>query len=134
MHSVFIVDDDVDDRESIRDAFLENNHQHRFVFMQSGDQLLRNFSDERGAIHPSLILLDLNMPGKDGREVLFEMKKHDTLKLIPVIVITTSSADKDKEASYRLGANCFLTKPNSYKELMEITDSIARLWLVPNSK
>jgi DNA-binding response OmpR family regulator len=128
-HSVFIVDDDQDDRESIRDAFLENNHRQDYIFMKNGDQLIFHFNDAIPRKNPSLILLDLNMPGKDGRDVLREIKNSDELKLIPVIVITTSSSDKDREISYKLGANCFLTKPNSYDELVKITDCIARLWL-----
>jgi CheY-like chemotaxis protein len=128
-HSIFIVDDDPDDRESIRDAFLENKHQQDYVFMQNGEQLMGHLSEKTSKKNPSLILLDLNMPGKDGRDVLQEIKKDDELRLIPVIIITTSSSHKDKEASYRLGANCFVTKPDSYKELVEITDSIAKLWL-----
>jgi DNA-binding response OmpR family regulator len=127
-HSVFIVDDDADDRESIRDAFLANKHQQDYVFMKNGEQLMVHFTDAPAKL-PSLILLDLNMPGKDGRDVLKEMKTHKDFNLIPIIVITTSSSAKDREASYRLGANCFLTKPNSFQELVEITDSIAKLWL-----
>ena len=128
-HSVFIVDDDEDDRESIRDAFLENKHFQNYVFMQSGDQLMGHFSDAVVPANPSLILLDLNMPGKDGKEVLKEMKRNEQLKPIPIIVITTSSSAADRDMSYKLGANCFVTKPDSYKELLELTDSIARLWL-----
>jgi CheY-like chemotaxis protein len=127
-HSVFIVDDDPDDRESIRDAFLENAHHQDYVFMHNGDQLIGHFTQTPARKHPSLILLDLNMPGKDGRDVLKEIKRNEELKPIPVIVITTSSSEKDRETSYRLGANCFLTKPDSYQELVEITDSIAKLW------
>jgi len=127
-HSVFIVDDDPDDRESIRDAFLANKHQQDYVFMKNGEQLIGHFTDTPAKL-PSLILLDLNMPGKDGRDVLKEMKTHKDFNLIPIIVITTSSSAEDREASYRLGANCFLTKPNSFRELVEITDSIAKLWL-----
>ena len=68
------------------------------------------------------------MPGKDGRDVLKEIKGNKELRGIPVIVLTTSSSEKDREASYELGANCFVTKPDSYRELVNITDSIARLW------
>jgi CheY-like chemotaxis protein len=128
-HSVFIVDDDTDDRESIRDAFLANKHEQNYTFMVNGDQLITHLTEASFTRHPSLILLDLNMPGKDGTEVLKEIKSSDRLKTIPVIVLTTSSATKDKETSYKLGANCFLTKPSSYQELIAITDSIARLWL-----
>ena len=128
MHSVFIVDDDTDDRESMRDAFLENEHQQDYTFMVSGDQLIMRLN-EPDKKHPSLILLDLNMPGKGGIDVLREIKSSETLKSIPVIVVTTSASTKDRDKSYQLGANCFLTKPDSYQELLAITDSIARLWL-----
>lgn len=128
-HSVFIVDDDQDDRESIRDAFWENKHHQDYTFMVNGDQLIAHLNEAHNKKHPSLILLDLNMPGKGGNEVLREIKNSEALKSIPVIVITTSSSHKDRETSYKLGANCFLTKPDSYRELLAITDSIARLWL-----
>ena len=127
-HSVFIVDDDTDDRESIKEAFLANKHQQDFTFMVSGDQLITHLTEANDSKHPSLILLDLNMPGKDGTEVLREIKGSEHLRAIPIIVITTSSSPRDREKSYKLGANCFLTKPDSYQELVAITDSIARLW------
>ena len=127
-HSVFIVDDDADDRESIRDAFLENKHNQEYVFMKSGDQLIDHLASIPKGAKPVVILLDLNMPGKDGRDVLKEIKGNKELRGIPVIVLTTSSSEKDREASYELGANCFVTKPDSYRELVNITDSIARLW------
>jgi len=127
-HSVFIVDDDADDRESIRDAFLENKHDQDFVFMKNGDQLICHLHGADHTPSPVVILLDLNMPGKDGKDVLREIKENDALKPIPVIIMTTSSSDRDRQLSYELGANCFVTKPDSYKELMEVTDAIARLW------
>lgn len=126
-HSVFIVDDDPDDRESIRDAFLANKHEQHFVFMKNGDQLMNHLYNTVEIPDP-VILLDLNMPGKDGKEILKEIKGHERLQPIPIIVLTTSSSDRDREMSYQLGANCFVTKPDSYKELMNITDSIAKLW------
>ena len=127
-HSVFIVDDDADDRESIRDAFLENNHEQEFVFMKSGEQLIDHLFSDVNLVRPLVILLDLNMPGKNGKDVLKEIKAHKELHPIPVIVLTTSSSEQEKALSYDLGANCFLTKPDSYRELVDITDSIARLW------
>ena len=129
-HSVFIVDDDADDRESIRDAFLENKHNYDYVFMKNGDQLLKHLATDDNSNASKIILLDLNMPGKHGKDVLKEIKTNKELQPIPVIVLTTSSSEKDKETSYELGANCFVTKPGSYKELIDVTDSIARLWLV----
>jgi DNA-binding response OmpR family regulator len=127
-HSVFIVDDDADDRESIRDAFLENKHNQEFVFMKSGDQLIDHLFSDSKASKPVVILLDLNMPGKNGKDVLKEIKANKDLYPIPVIVLTTSSSEQEKALSYDLGANCFLTKPDSFRELVDITDSIARLW------
>jgi DNA-binding response OmpR family regulator len=129
-HSVFIVDDDQDDRESIRDAFLHNKHEQDYLFMGTGDQLINYLNKEGNKLDSPIILLDLNMPGKDGKEVLKEIKKNNRLHPIPVIVLTTSSSEKDREASYELGANCFVTKPDSYRELVTITDSIAKLWFV----
>ena len=129
LHSVFIVDDDEDDRESIRDAFKENKHAFDYVFMHSGDQLMGHFASDERKENPSLILLDLNMPGMNGKDVLKQMKKNESLKPIPVIVITTSSSPKERAASYELGANCFITKPDSYIELVAVTNAIAKLWL-----
>lgn len=129
-YSVFIVDDDEDDRESIKDAFLENKHHYNYVFMKNGDQLLEYLVTNPPQDN-TLILLDLNMPGKDGRDILREIKNTNDLKPIPVIILTTSSSEKDKKASYELGANCFVTKPDSYNDLVDITNSIAKLWLLP---
>ena len=132
-HSVFIVDDDADDRESIRDAFLENKHQQDYVFMKNGEQLLDHLNKGDTTNSQSIILLDLNMPGKNGISILREIKTNKTLQPIPVIILTTSSSEKDRDVSYESGANCFVTKPDSYQELIDITDSIARLWFVQAS-
>jgi len=128
-HSVFIVDDDADDRESIRDAFMENKHHYDYLFMHNGHQLLQHLSPGANSLAPSIILLDLNMPGMDGKDVLKELKNDERLQSIPVIVFTTSSSYRDRQLSYQLGASCFVTKPGTYRELISITDSIARLWL-----
>lgn len=125
---VFIVDDDEDDRLSIRDAFLENKHHHEYVFIHSGDQLLQHLDTKHRDSLSTVILLDLNMPGKDGRDILRELKENKHFQPIPVIILTTSSSEKDRVLSYELGANCFVTKPNSYTGLVEIADSIAKLW------
>jgi CheY-like chemotaxis protein len=78
---------------------------------------------------PSLILLDLNMPGKDGRESLRDIKNNKRFHHIPTVVFTTSSSYRDKQAVYDLGANCFVTKPDTFNQLTELTASISRLWL-----
>jgi CheY-like chemotaxis protein len=127
---ILIVDDDLDDREIMRDAFMSNHKNHReYVFMENGDLLLQYLADGDGVPSPALIMLDLNMPGKDGREALKEIKGSERFRHIPTVVFTTSSSQKDMQVSYDLGANCFITKPDTFNKLVEITNSIAQLWL-----
>lgn len=78
---------------------------------------------------PDLIMLDLNLPKKDGREVLRELKSDPSLKLIPIIVLTTSKADKDVMQSYELNANCYITKPVDFQQFIDVVKSIERFWL-----
>ena len=78
---------------------------------------------------PDLIMLDLNLPKKDGREVLRELKSDPSLKLIPVIVLTTSRSDKDVLQSYELNANCYITKPVDFQQFIDVVKSIERFWL-----
>jgi len=79
---------------------------------------------------PDLVLLDLNLPGKDGREVLAEMKSDPNLKTIPVVVLTTSQADEDVLKSYNLGANCFISKPVGMEEFAKVVNSIEDFWFI----
>lgn len=81
------------------------------------------------AIRPDLIMLDLDLPGMDGREVLAEIKADDDLKIIPIIVLTTSSSDEDILKSYQLGANCFITKPVDFANFVNMVKSIKDFWL-----
>lgn len=132
-NTILIVDDDTDDREIIRDAFKSNNNGDReYVFIETGDQLMEYLSDASDFDLPSLILLDLNMPGKDGREALKDIKANDRYRSIPTIIFTTSGSQKDKEMSYILGANCFITKPDTFNKLVELTNSISLIWLQEN--
>ena len=127
---ILIVDDDLDDREIMRDAFMSNHKNHReYVFIENGDLLLQYLEDGDGVASPALIILDLNMPGKDGREALKDIKGSERFRHIPTIVFTTSSSQKDMQVSYDLGANCFITKPDTFNKLVEITNSITQLWL-----
>lgn len=126
---ILVVDDDSDDRGLIKDAFLENNADKDFVLLENAELLLEFLKNAADSELPSLILLDLNMPGKDGREALKEIKKDSRFRHIPVIVFSTSSLDKDRIMSYELGANCFLTKPSSYQEMIYLTDAIVKLWV-----
>ena len=124
-----IVDDDADDREIIRDAFMSSTESQDYVFIENGDKLLE-YLEQNGEVEvPSLIMLDLNMPGKDGRETLKELKTNNRYHHIPTIVFTTSSSMRDKQMVYELGANCFITKPDTFNKLIEMAGSISRLWL-----
>ena len=126
---VYIVDDDPDDRQVILDAFLENNAEMDYVFAEDGSQLLQHLeAANNGSDLPTLILLDLNMPGMLGLQALKEIKGNRKFSSIPTIVLTTSTLPMDKKLSYEYGANCFLSKPASYSDLVAITKMIARLY------
>jgi len=128
-YSILIVDDDPDDRESIREAFLENKYNHDYVFFSAAEELLGYLSDANANTNSTVILLDLNMPGMDGRTALKHIKSNDDFRHIPIIIMTTSSSHSDRQASYALGANCFVTKPDTFGKLVDITNSIAKLWI-----
>ena len=126
---IYIVDDDPDDRQIILDAFLQNNPKIDYVFMESASELLENLYTP-DLQFPTIILLDLNMPGVLGLQALKEIRADKSLAHIPIIVLTTSKLSTDKKSSYDLGANCFVRKPDSYRELVDISNSIVRLWLI----
>jgi CheY-like chemotaxis protein len=126
---VFIVDDDPDDRQFILDALMETDKTCEYVAISSAEQLLAGLSSN-GSKVPDLIILDLNMPGVMGLHALKEIRLNKTLKYIPIVILTTSTLEKDKKLSYEYGANCFLTKPHSYKKMAVIADALINLWLV----
>lgn len=128
---IFIVDDDPDDRQLILDAFLENNSSIDYVFIENGEQLMQTLHTSEPENFPSLILLDLNMPGMLGLHALKEIRDNKSYSHIPTIILTTSTFAQDESSSYKLGASCFLRKPHSYAELRDISASIIRLWLNP---
>ena len=101
-HKILIVDDDLDDREIIRDAFLTTSQDQEYLFIENGDKLLEYLEGQANDQLPSLILLDLNMPGKDGRETLKELKLNNRYLCIPILVFTTSSSQRDKITAYEL--------------------------------
>jgi CheY-like chemotaxis protein len=127
--SILIVDDDADDRESIRDAFLENYQRHEYIFFTGAEELVNYLRDVNSEGYPAVILLDLNMPGMDARDALKQIKGSTDTRHIPIVILTTSSSHIDRQTSYRLGANCFVTKPDTFNKLVDITDSIAKLWV-----
>jgi DNA-binding response OmpR family regulator len=128
---VYIVDDDPDDRQIILDAFLENKYQGDYAFIESGDQLLEDLMDPN-TLFPSLIMLDLNLPGIIGLHVLQEIRREKHFSHIPIIILTTSSLHMDRKLSYEYGANCFLRKPTSFPYLVSLMDAVIKLWLIDN--
>jgi CheY-like chemotaxis protein len=99
---------------------------------------LKRRGKHKDAPRPDIILLDLNLPKKDGREVLSEIKQDENLRYIPVVILTTSKAEEDVLKSYHLHANCYVTKPVDLEKFITVVQSIDRFWLtvvtLPNSK
>ncbi|SFR67219.1 two-component system, unclassified family, response regulator [Marinobacter daqiaonensis] len=126
---IFIADDDADDRLLIRDAFLEHGKSLELSFFATGDELLHGLQSARTRrALPDMILLDLNMPGKNGREVLSELKGAGGYRRVPVIMLTTSRNEEDIGACYDLGACSYIVKPGSYEALLEVTRSLINYW------
>ncbi len=123
--SIFVADDDAEDRDMIKEAFEANGYAGSIAFVADGKELLDRLS---GHI-PHIILLDLNMPKVDGREALKHIRSMDKYRRIPVIVLSTSSLDKDIDASYYLGCNCYITKPGSFGALVNMVNGITNFWL-----
>lgn len=130
---IVMADDDADDRMLTLKAFKKNKLANEVIMLEDGqhlmDYLLGNGEfDAPPNPLPGLILLDLNMPRKDGREALKEIKKHPTLRKIPVVILTTSKADEDIVRSYDLGVNSFISKPVSFGELVSLIQEIGSYW------
>ena len=131
---ILMADDDADDRLLAKDALSECRLANDLHLVENGEELLDylkrrgKYTDLANAPRPGLILLDLNMPKKDGREALKEIKADPDLRKIPVVVLTTSKADTDIARIYDLGANSFIAKPVSFDSLVEVMKTIGRYW------
>lgn len=132
--TLLVAEDDPDDRMLVRDALEESRLCTGLRFVEDGEELM-DYLRRRGkyappgsAPRPRLILLDLNMPKKDGREVLGEIDADPGLRRIPIVVMTTSRSEEDIEHSYSLGANSYVTKPVSYNALVELMKTLTRYW------
>lgn len=132
--TILMADDDADDRLLAKDALAECNLNGELHFVENGEELL-DYLERRGKYaelanspRPSLILLDLNMPRKDGREALREIKSNPEFRKIPVIVLTTSKADTDIAQIYDLGANSFISKPVTFDSLVKMMRILGNYW------
>lgn len=129
---ILLVEDNAGDAKLTIEAFKESKISNKITVVQDGieamDYLFKKgkYSD---ATTPDIILLDLNLPKKDGREVLEEIKTNDTLKKTPVIILTTSKAEEDIAKSYDLHANCYILKPFDFEKFLSVVKSIEDFWL-----
>ncbi len=131
---VLIADDDVDDRLLIEKAFRKGMPHAQFFYVENGMELM-NYLQRKERYHdavmypfPNLIILDLNMPKKDGREALKEIKSSNVFAGIPVIIFTTSQAPDDLVFSYQSGSNSYIVKPSSFEELINIGIELEKYW------
>jgi len=133
--TILMADDDQDDCLLVKDAFVESRLLNDLRFVEDGEELM-DYLYHRGKYveidsspRPGLILLDLNMPRKDGREALEEIKSDSDLRSIPIVVLTTSKQEEDILRSYDVGANSYVTKPVTFKGLVDVMKTLGRYWL-----
>jgi chemotaxis family two-component system response regulator Rcp1 len=128
---ILLVEDNPGDARLVAELFKEGHSSHRIRHVSDGVEALAYLRDnaEPAARLPDLILLDLNLPRKDGRELLAELKADERLRRIPVVVLTTSQAEDDIARAYGLNANCYITKPMDLDQFARVVKSIEDFWL-----
>ena len=129
---ILLVEDNPGDERLTREALKEGKVYSNLYWVKDGVEamdFLHRKGRHAGAVRPDIILLDLNLPKKDGREVLEEIKTDEDLKRIPVVVLTTSKAEEDVLRTYNLHANCYVTKPVDLEKFIVVVKSIDRFWL-----
>jgi two-component system, response regulator len=131
---ILMADDDAEDRMMMADAFAESHLAIPLRFVEDGEQLMDylfhrgSYTDPASAPRPGLILLDLNMPKKNGWKALQEIKNDPTLRHIPIVILTTSKSELDVYRSYDLGVNSFITKPVTLTGLVEVVTILGKYW------
>lgn len=132
--TILMADDDEEDRMLTKEAFEEVKLVNDLRFVKDGEELMDylyqkgSYSNPGNAPRPGLILLDLNMPKKDGREALKEIKGDPKFRQIPIVVLTTSKSEEDIYRTYDLGVNSFITKPVSFASLIDVTKTLSKYW------
>jgi two-component system, response regulator len=133
--TILMADDDPDDRQMTREAFAESRLANDLRFVEDGEELLDylkrrgKYADPASSPRPGLILLDLNMPRKDGREALAEIKADPDLRRIRVVIMTTSKAEEDIIKTYNLSAASYIQKPVTFEGLVEVIRALGKYWL-----
>ena len=132
--TLLMADDDPDDRMLARDALIEARLVNEMYFVEDGEELMDylrhqgKYANLADSPCPGVILLDLNMPKKDGREALKEIKADPDLRRLPVVVLTTSRSEEDIYRTYDLGASSYITKPVTFEGLVEVMKSLKKYW------
>ena len=132
---ILLAEDDPDDSYLISEALDESQINHSLYIVENGEELIDylyhrgKYEDQEAWPRPGLILLDLNMPLKDGREALVEIKNDQDLRRIPIVALTTSQAESDIVSTYDQGISGYITKPMDFSSLMEVMKSLGRYWL-----
>lgn len=132
--TILIADDDPDDRLMAKEAMEEARLVNEIRFVEDGEELLDylrhqgKYASLTSAPRPGLILLDLNMPRKDGRKALEEIRNDSELRCIPIVVLTTSKAEEDIFRTYDLGVSSFISKPVSFEGLVEVMKALGKYW------
>ena len=133
--TILMADDDADDRQMTQEAFEASHLANDLRFVEDGEELMDylhrrgKYADPATSPRPGLILLDLNMPRKDGREALEEIKNDPRLRAIRVVVLTTSKAEEDIIRSYNLSAASYITKPVTFEGLLDVIRTMGKYWL-----
>jgi CheY-like chemotaxis protein len=133
--TILMAEDDADDRQLTREAFEEARLANDLRFVEDGAELMDylkrrgKYADPASSPRPGLILLDLNMPRKDGRQALEEIKADPELRRIRVVIMTTSKAEADILRSYELSASSYITKPVTFERLVEVVKTLGKYWL-----
>jgi CheY-like chemotaxis protein len=136
MSLILVVEDSPSDYESIQRSFKKLGVKDTLYHCETGDEALdflyrrKEFSNEENSPRPSVILLDLNLPGTDGRDVLKQIKSDPQLRSIPVVVLTTSDSDKDIKECYQYGANSYMIKPSNWDDFFKMMESFKNYCLV----
>ena len=132
--TILYADDDAEDRMLVKDAWDESRVANEMMFVEDGEELMDylhrrgKYAELAGSPLPGLILLDLNMPRKDGREALKEIKSDPRLRAIPIVILTTSKAEEDIFRAYDLGVNSFIVKPVTFQSLVDLMLALNRYW------